>query len=158
MGCICILQLSYSIASPPDRKLFWHLLCSHAFNDQAQEFLLSGGQVIHGVRLTSEWLDRLEFIWPVLILLNSRAASKRNANIHDRICQITSWPHPSSFGNQKRFWLDWLSELLAPFADREHVEIHVGDNFRALIRPKLKGRDFVQYSWEDRLMGAGGKY
>jgi hypothetical protein len=73
IGCIRIVQPSYSIPSPADRELFWHLLCSHAFNDQAQEFFLSGGQVIHGVRLASEWLNRLEFIWPVVILLNSRA-------------------------------------------------------------------------------------
>jgi hypothetical protein len=42
-------------------------------------------------------------------------------------------------------WQSWIAELLSPFTDREHVEIHVGDNFRALIRPKL-ARDRVQCS------------
>jgi hypothetical protein len=49
-------------------------------------------------------------------------------------------------------WRDWLIELLAPLADRDHVEIHVGDNFRALIRPKLCGRDLVQCSLENTLI------
>jgi hypothetical protein len=41
-----------------------------------------------------------------------------------------------------------VADLLSPFTDREHV----GDNFRALIRPKLSGQDLVQCSLNDELI------
>ena len=63
----------------------------------------------------------------------------------------------SELGRFKHFgdygeWQSWIAELLSPFTDREHVEIHVGDIFRALIRPKLCGQDLVQCSFEDALI------
>jgi hypothetical protein len=35
-------------------------------------------------------------------------------------------------------WQSWIAELFSPFTDRDHVEIHVGNNFRAIIAPKNK--------------------
>jgi hypothetical protein len=46
----------------------------------------------------------------------------------------------------------WIAELLSPFTDREHGEILIGDNFRALIRPKLSGADLVQCSLGNALI------